>query len=176
MATRIAVDERAPVKACYGPIDWMGGWKTCVWGSLAIVVYIALRLDGRHRRVESRVHEVLPESGLGTADRHRGRHRSLVGLARPDRAATPRREGDVRRGGSPDRRVLGPHIDDQLHPLRHGELLAQPGRQLASDRDPGHGAHPGTHPHVLLVVPGRYHDDGRDVPVRALPAAKGLRA
>ena len=44
MATRIAVDERAPApaKARYGPIDWMGGWKTCVWGSLAIVALTAL--------------------------------------------------------------------------------------------------------------------------------------
>jgi methane/ammonia monooxygenase subunit C len=38
MATRIEVDEIAPPRARYGPIDWMGGWKTCVVGSIAILV------------------------------------------------------------------------------------------------------------------------------------------
>jgi methane/ammonia monooxygenase subunit C len=38
MATRIEVDELAPPRARYGPIDWMGGWRTCVVGSLAILV------------------------------------------------------------------------------------------------------------------------------------------
>jgi methane/ammonia monooxygenase subunit C len=42
MATRIEVDQRAPAKARYGPIDWMGGWKTCIWGTLAIVVLTAV--------------------------------------------------------------------------------------------------------------------------------------
>ena len=42
MATRAAFDERTAPKAGYGPIDWMGGWKTCVWGSLAVVVVAAV--------------------------------------------------------------------------------------------------------------------------------------
>src|SRR5881409_1870569 len=44
MATRpaVALEERLLAKARYGPTDWMGGWKTCVWGSLAIVALTAL--------------------------------------------------------------------------------------------------------------------------------------
>src|SRR5262249_42466302 len=57
-----------------------------------------------------------------------------------------------------------------------GELLAQPGWQLASDRRSGYGPHTAAHPDVLLVVPRGYHDDGRDVPVWALPATQSLRA
>jgi len=38
MATRMAVDTQAPARAGAGPIDWMGGWKTCVVGSIAILV------------------------------------------------------------------------------------------------------------------------------------------
>lgn len=42
MATASAVKERAGARERPGPIDWMGGWKTCVFGSLAIVLLTAL--------------------------------------------------------------------------------------------------------------------------------------
>ena len=42
MATRPAVGELAATRARHGPIDWMGGWKLCVWGSLAVVAVAAL--------------------------------------------------------------------------------------------------------------------------------------
>jgi methane/ammonia monooxygenase subunit C len=45
VATRpaVAVSEPAPTRPRHGPIDWMGGWKLCVWGWLAVVVLTALR-------------------------------------------------------------------------------------------------------------------------------------
>lgn len=44
MATKsaVGVQERSVPMVRYGPTDWMGGWKTCVWGSLAILVVTAL--------------------------------------------------------------------------------------------------------------------------------------
>jgi len=38
----VAVEKRAPARARYGPIDWMGGWKVCIFGCLAIVVVTAV--------------------------------------------------------------------------------------------------------------------------------------
>jgi hypothetical protein len=44
MATRLAVEvsERPATRARHGPIDWMGGWRLCIWGSLAVVALAAL--------------------------------------------------------------------------------------------------------------------------------------
>src|SRR5262249_61747226 len=108
--------------------------------------------------------------------RRGGGHWRWGGLAAPDRSAAPERESAGGGGGSPDCRLLGPDRNDERHSLRHGELLAQPGRQLASDRRSGYGPHPAAHPDVLLVVPGRDNDDGRHVPIWALPATQSLRA
>src|SRR2546425_12700611 len=38
----VLVQARSPAKERYGPTDWMGGWKTCLWGSLAVVLLTAL--------------------------------------------------------------------------------------------------------------------------------------
>lgn len=38
----VGVQERLPAKERYGPTHWMGGWKTCVWGLLALAVVTAL--------------------------------------------------------------------------------------------------------------------------------------
>src|SRR5262245_66245033 len=38
----VAVEKRAPARARYGPIDWLGGWKVCVWGCFAIVALTAV--------------------------------------------------------------------------------------------------------------------------------------
>jgi methane/ammonia monooxygenase subunit C len=44
MSTKLAVEasERAATRTRHGPIDWMGGWRLCVWGSLAVVALAAL--------------------------------------------------------------------------------------------------------------------------------------
>ena len=37
----VAVEKRVPERARYGSTDWLGGWKVCIFGSLAIVVLTA---------------------------------------------------------------------------------------------------------------------------------------
>jgi hypothetical protein len=39
----VEVSERAATRTRHGPIDWMGGWRLCVWGSLAVVALAALQ-------------------------------------------------------------------------------------------------------------------------------------
>src|SRR5262245_34307010 len=38
----VAAEKRAPARARYGPIDWLGGWRLCLWGCSAIVVLTAV--------------------------------------------------------------------------------------------------------------------------------------
>ena len=38
----VTVHERVREKTGYGPTDWMGGWRPCVWGCLAIVLLTAV--------------------------------------------------------------------------------------------------------------------------------------
>jgi len=38
----VAVEKRVPERARYGPTDWLGGWRVCIFGCLAIVVLAAV--------------------------------------------------------------------------------------------------------------------------------------